>query len=261
MRKLLDTAICSIPKLDIDEFCRINNVDKDELYKSAIEMEDETIGNLFLNRYPRKINKELRLEGENIIKQVLKTNNIKLSEIAGTYDVSKRWILRVIKKVEKSDPELYKLYKRYRNKALSPKDEELINNMPIGDIQTQNRNYPVVKRLTTKTHEYDKIFKTRDEIAEEIHEKIAKFCEDPEELEKKLNDPDTEKRIENRWKKEKVLMDIFKECSYNLELFHIELGNQSTSDRIRQAFNKIDEEDGMLDIIRREDRFGRGKGE
>ena len=133
--------------------------------------------------------------------------------------------------------------------------------MPIGDIQTQNRSYPVVKRLTTKTHECDKILKNRNEIAEEIYEQIAKTCENPEELEKKLKHPDTEKKIENRWKKEKVLMDIFKECSYNLELFHIELGNQNTNDRIREAFIKIDEEDGMLDIIKREDRIGKGKGE
>ena len=141
MNKLLETAVYSIPKLDIDAFCKINNEDKDDLYKSAIETEDEMIGNLFLNRYPRKIDKELRLEGENIIKQILKIKHIKLSEIAETYDVSKRWILKVIKKVEKSNPELYKLYKRYGNKELSQEDEELINNMPIGDIQTQNRSY------------------------------------------------------------------------------------------------------------------------
>ncbi len=250
MKKLIETAVYSAIKLDLKEYCKINNLQISELYESLYDLDDDKLAILFLNRYPRKIDKEDILNGENIIKQILNIKHLKLSEIAQTYKVNKRTILRKIKKVEQTDPELYAIYKRLSANNLTPEDEEKINAMPIEDIQTAERAYAMTKVLTNKTHEAEKMFKTEEDIREEFYDKLAERCEDPEELERKMREPETEKLIQNRWKKEKVLMKLFEtECDNNLELLQIALGNKDTVQRIRKEFERIDTEDGIQEIL------------
>lgn len=250
MKKLIETAVYSIPKLDLKEYCKINDVKISELYQALDVLDDDKLAILFLNRYPREIDKEDKLNGANIIKQILNIKHLKISEIAQTYEVTKRTILRKIKKVEQTDPELYSIYKKFRNNSLTQEDEYKIENMPVEDIQTAERLYDLPKNITDKTHQSDKIFKTKEDIREEFYDKLAEKCEDPEELERKMQDPKTEKLIQNRWKKEKVLIKLFQtECNCNLELLHIELGNKDTEKRILKEFEKIDQEDGIKEIL------------
>lgn len=250
MEKLIKTAVYSIPKLNIKEYCQINNTTMEELYREISELEDDKLANLFLNRYPIKNNEDYSLNGANIIKQILNIRHLKLSEIAQTYNVSKRTILRKIKEIEQSDPELYELYKKLRSNTLTKEDEEKILKMPIEDIQSEERDYCLTKNISGKTHESDKILKDIEEIREEIYSRIAEKCEDPEELERKILLPETEKLVQNRWKKELVLKRIFEEeCDNNLEFLHITLGNRDTTKRIQEEFRKIDEQDGIREII------------
>lgn len=262
MKKLLEVAVYSIPKLDIDEFCRVNGVKKSDLYDMAVNGEDDTLGMLFLNRYPERINSEMRLVGENIIRQILKIKHLKISEIAKTYGVNKRMIFRTLKKAEQSSPELYEVYKRFRNKELSKEDEEFIENIQVGEIQTESISYSSSKAFALRTHEAKNVFKTKEEIKEEIYARIADECEDPEEFEQKKKDPITEKKIQNRWKKEQVVMKIFEEeCDNNLSLLQITLETRETIDKIMKRFKEIDEEDGMEEIRKEEYRRREEKGE
>lgn len=262
MERLLKVAVYSVPKLNIDEFCRVNDVSKSDLYNMAVNGEDDTLGMLFLNRYPEQLNSEMRLVGENIIRQILKIKHLKISEIAKTYDVSKRNIFRALKKVEQSSPELYEVYKRFRNKELSKEDEEFIENIPVGEIQTESISYPSSRAFALKTHETQNIFKTKEEIKEEIYTQIADECEDLEEYEMRIKDPITKKKIQNRWKKEQVIMKIFEdECDNNLSLLQITLETRETQNKMMKRFREIDEEDGMLEIRKEEFRRRQEKGE
>ncbi len=252
MEKLIKEAVYSIPKLNIEEYCKINNTTIEELYNALDLLEDDNLRQLFLNRYPMQLDENQNLNGENIIKQIVKIKHIKIGEIASTYKVSKRTIFRVLKKAEKSNPELYALYKRFNKKQLTREDEELISEMPIEDISIGRRDYDVTKIMTPKTHQSDKVFKSLDDIREEYYDKIAEECETPEELEEKEQDPDLQTLIKNRWKKEKVLIKIFEEeCENNLELLHILLGERKTVNRLMDEFRKIDEEDNIAEINQR----------
>lgn len=225
MERLLKVAVYSVPKLNIDEFCKVNDVSKSDLYDMAVNGEDDTLGMLFLNRYPEQLNSEMRLVGENIIRQILKIKHLKISEIAKTYDVSKRNIFRALKKVEQSSPELYEVYKRFRNKELSKEDEEFIENIPVGEIQTESISYPSSRAFALKTHETQNIFKTKEEIKEEIYTQIAD------------------------------------ECDNNLSLLQIILETRETQNKMMKQFREIDEEDGMLEIRKEEFRRKQEKGE
>lgn len=254
MENIVRQAVYSIPKLELEQYSKTNGITVEELYDSLDNLLDDNLRQLFLNRYPlsQDKNKNEELDGKNIIKQILKIKHIKLKEISDTYGISKRHLLRIIKKVETTDPELYNLYKKFRKNELTNEEEHYIEEMPIEDIKNTKRSYALPKMITRKTHDIETIFKTKDEIQEEIYSQIAEKCEDPEELDEKLNNPDTQKMVMNRWKKEKVLIEYFeKECDNNYELFHIALGNKKIMDSLQEKFKKIDEEDGMLEIYKR----------
>ena len=98
MENLILQAIYSIPKLDLEMYCSMNGIQLEELYEIVENYPDENIKYLFLNRYPRNVDKENPLSGENIIKQILKISHMKIGEIAKTYGVSSRCIFSILKK-------------------------------------------------------------------------------------------------------------------------------------------------------------------
>ena len=98
VKNLILQAIYSIPKLNLTEYCRTNGTTLEELYEAVENDSDENVKYLFFNRYPRKVNEEDLLSGENIIKQILKIKHIKIREISDTYHVSRRWIFRILNK-------------------------------------------------------------------------------------------------------------------------------------------------------------------
>ena len=78
----------------------------------------------------------------------------------------------------------------------------------------------------------------------------------------RIKDPITKKKIQNRWKKEQVIMKIFEdECDNNLSLLQIILETRETQNKMMKQFREIDEEDGMLEIRKEEFRRKQEKGE
>lgn len=259
MENLILQAIYSIPKLDLKEYCRINGTTLEELYEAVENYPDENIKYLFLNRYPQKANEDDWISGENIIKQILKMKHIKIREIAETYHISRRWIFRILKKEEDNHPELYALYKRFRKDVLTPEDEEMIQNMPINEISSEQLK--PVKGYIPKPVKTESIFKSEEAIREEVYEKIAESCEDVEEFERKIKEKDVEIMIANRIKKQDVIIQLFEEeCDHNLSDLDMKLQQREIWKRLLKEFKRIDEEDGIMQIYAKKYR-GKDKGE
>ena len=259
MENLILQAIYSIPKLDLKEYCRINGTTLEELYEAVENYPDENIKYLFLNRYPQKANEDDWISGENIIKQILKMKHIKIREIAETYHISRRRIFRILKKEEDNHPELYALYKRFRKDVLTPEDEEMIQNMPINEISSEQLK--PVKGYIPKPVKTESVFKSEEAIREEVYEKIAESCEDVEEFERKIKEKDVEIMIANRIKKQDVIIQLFEEeCDYNLSDLDMKLQQREIRKRLLKEFKRIDEEDGIMQIYAKKYR-GKDKGE
>lgn len=250
MENLILQAIYSIPKLDLEMYCSMNGIQLEELYEIVENYPDENIKYLFLNRYPRNVDKENPLSGENIIKQILKISHMKIGEIAKTYGVSRRWIFRILKKEKEINPQLYNLYRKSRLGILSSEEQKMIDEMPINEISCEQIKR--VKVYSTKTRKTEAIFKSDEEIKEKIYEEIAETCETLEEFEQKIKSENVQKIILNRIKKQKVIIEIFeKECDSNLEDLYMKLQQRSVNKRILESFRKIDEEDSLIDIYRK----------
>ena len=247
VKNLILQAIYSIPKLDLNEYCKTNGTTLEELYEAVENYPDENVKYLFFNRYPREVNEEDLLSGENIIKQILKIKHIKIGEISDTYHVSRRWIFRILKKVQSDNPKLYDLYKKFRKGELTPEEEKTIENMSVSEISSERLKS--IKGYSPKPRETEAIFKSEEQIREEIYEKVAEDCEDVEEFMRKIKSEDVETIIANRIKKQDIVVKLFEgECNHNLSELDMKLQQREIRKRILEEFKKIDEEDGIEQI-------------
>ena len=72
------------------------------------------------------------------------------------------------------------MYKKFRKGELTPEDEKIIENMSVSEISSERLKS--IKGYSPKPRETEAIFKSEEQIREDIYEKVAEDCEDVEEF-------------------------------------------------------------------------------
>ena len=198
MKKYIQTAIYANHKLDLDEFCKVNHITKEDLLRAVEECTDESLRQLFLNRYPQNLSFNNLVSGENIIKQILKAPSIATTEISKTYKISQSELFRILKSVEETNPELFALYTRFRKGNLSISDRKYIEQMEIGSIETNEQDprkkFQSIKERANRK-ETESVFETEESIRDRMYDQLAEEYEELDDFLKELANTDVEKMI------------------------------------------------------------------